>query len=202
MITIYAWNRTKGHAVQCKSAQKGMTLIEVLVSLMVLSIGIMALLATQLRSVTGVREAEVQTIVAQATQNLAEGMLANATLVKGDDKTTKSYADYHNKTESCGDGSVSVALPIVTSGQTSGNEVDTQLKNFACSLRSSLPPDTEFSFRTCYSNDAPKINEERVTVECADNGSQKAYIAVVWKTRPGGASAAGTAFSYQVQVAE
>ena len=59
-----------------KYYQKGFALIEVLVSVVVLVLGILALLATQLRSVSSVRDAETQTIAAQAAQNLIEGMLA------------------------------------------------------------------------------------------------------------------------------
>lgn len=85
-----------------KKAQGGMTLLEVLVSMMVLAIGVLALLATQLRTVSGVREAESQTIVAQAVQNLIEGMLANPTSLtavtdaEGNETgwNNRSYGDY------------------------------------------------------------------------------------------------------------
>ena len=63
-----------------KQQQRGLTLIEVLVSVIVMVLGILALLATQLRTVSGAREAEAQTIVAQATQNRVEGMLTNPIL--------------------------------------------------------------------------------------------------------------------------
>ena len=46
-----------------KTKQSGMTLIEVLVAMFVLALGVLALLAVQLRAVSGVREAESQTIV-------------------------------------------------------------------------------------------------------------------------------------------
>ncbi|MDO5073131.1 type IV pilus biogenesis protein PilI [Neisseria animaloris] len=65
-----------------KREQSGMTLLEVLISMFVLAIGVLALLATQLRTVSSVREAEGQTVVAQAVQNLIEGMMINPTLSK------------------------------------------------------------------------------------------------------------------------
>ena len=65
-----------------KPNQAGMTLIEVLVAMFVLAIGVLALLAIQLRTVSSVREAEGQTIVSQLTQNLVEGMLINPRLVE------------------------------------------------------------------------------------------------------------------------
>ena len=39
-------------------AEQGMTLLEVLVSIIILTLGVLALLATQLKTVSGVREAE------------------------------------------------------------------------------------------------------------------------------------------------
>lgn len=87
--------------------QSGMTLIEVLIAMFVLAIGVLALLAVQLRTVSSVRESENQTTVAQITQNLIEGMLINPTLSekKEVDKITgeetsrykKSYDAYINK---------------------------------------------------------------------------------------------------------
>ena len=81
--------------------QSGMPLIEVLIAMFVLAIGVLALLAVQLRTVSSVRESENQTAVAQITQNLIEGMLINPTLSEETDtageKTTrykKSYDAY------------------------------------------------------------------------------------------------------------
>ena len=73
-----------------------MTLIEVLVAMFVLALGVLALLAVQLRAVSGVREAESQTIVSQIAQNLIEGMVINPTLSSDSATgwTKKSYTDY------------------------------------------------------------------------------------------------------------
>lgn len=68
------------YGIKLIQQQHGATLIEILVSMLMLGLGVLVLLATQLRTVAGVREAENQTIVAQATQNLIEGMLVNPTL--------------------------------------------------------------------------------------------------------------------------
>ncbi|MCI4053936.1 type IV pilus modification protein PilV, partial [Klebsiella pneumoniae] len=72
--------------------QSGMALIEVLVAMLVLTIGILALLSVQLRTVASVREAETQTIVSQITQNLMEGMLMNPTI--DSDSNKKNYNLY------------------------------------------------------------------------------------------------------------
>ena len=76
--------------------QQGFALIEVLISVVVLALGILALLATQLRSVGSVRDAETQSIAAQAAQNLIEGMTANPKLeLINDTKWTKKKYDHY-----------------------------------------------------------------------------------------------------------
>lgn len=79
-------NIIKPKTGRLKKNQRGMTLVEVLVSMFVLAVGVLALLATQLRTVASVQEAESQTVVAQAVQNLMESMLINPTLCSKDDK--------------------------------------------------------------------------------------------------------------------
>ena len=79
--------------------QSGMTLIEVLIAMFVLAIGVLALLAVQLRTVSNVRESENQTTVAQITQNLIEGMLINPTFPgeKEVDKITGEKTPHYKK---------------------------------------------------------------------------------------------------------
>ncbi|OSI23941.1 type IV pilus modification protein PilV [Neisseria dumasiana] len=79
-------NIIKPKGGRLKKSQRGMTLVEVLVSMFVLAVGVLALLATQLRTVASVQEAESQTVVAQVVQNLMESMLINPTLCSKDDK--------------------------------------------------------------------------------------------------------------------
>ena len=61
---------------------QGSTLIEVIVSVILLTLGLLALMASQLRSVSGLTEAENKSLVSQSTEALAESMLMNATLTK------------------------------------------------------------------------------------------------------------------------
>ncbi|CKL10661.1 type IV pilus biogenesis protein PilI [Neisseria meningitidis] len=68
-------NMKNNDCFRLKDSQSGMALIEVLVAMLVLTIGILALLSVQLRTVASVREAETQTIVSQITQNLMEGIV-------------------------------------------------------------------------------------------------------------------------------
>ena len=72
---------------------QGSTLVEVIVSVILLTLGLLALMATQLRSVSGLTEAENKSLVSQSTEALAESMLMNGTLVK-----TSSGNYYHSYT--------------------------------------------------------------------------------------------------------
>ena len=65
---------------QFKYQQQGSTLLEVLVSVFVLGFGLLALVSMQLKTVMTTREAENQTIVAQAADTLIESMLLNPNL--------------------------------------------------------------------------------------------------------------------------
>ena len=84
--------------------QQGSTLIEILVSMFILALGLMALIAMQTRTSIGIKEAENQTIIAQATENLAENMMTNPILdVNTNLETTKSYVHYDASDYECPD---------------------------------------------------------------------------------------------------
>ena len=78
------------------SQQRGATLLEVMISVFIMAFGIMALMLAQIKSLGSVREAEMQTRVAQATQNLAEGMLSNpdVRMVASSPFASVTYSDY------------------------------------------------------------------------------------------------------------
>lgn len=116
-----------------KDSQSGMALIEVLVAMLVLTIGILALLSVQLRTVASVREAETQTIVSQITQNLMERMLMNPTI--DSDSNKKNYNLYmgNHHTLSAVDGDFQVDA-IKTKTQLA----EAQLKRFSYELKKCL----------------------------------------------------------------
>ena len=69
--------RTKKTPVLKTQLARGSTLLEVLISVFIMAFGIMALMLAQLKSVGNVREAETQTRVAQAVQNLSPDVINN-----------------------------------------------------------------------------------------------------------------------------
>ncbi len=127
-----------------KNPQSGMALIEVLVAMLVLTIGILALLSVQLRTVASVREAETQTIVSQITQNLMEGMLMNPTI--DSDSNKKNYNLYmgNHHTLSAVDGDF--AVDAVKSKK---DLAKAQLDRFGYELKNALPDAAAIYYAIC-----------------------------------------------------
>ena len=165
--------------------QQGFALIEVLISVVVLALGILALLATQLRSVGSVREAETQTIAAQAAQNLIEGMTANPQLeLTGRDGvwTKKKYDHYLN---------VAAPNPVTDAN----GDYDTtnlalkQLKEFNDELDASKLGDMNVRTTVCKTKDLKTaITIDPDTGEVSDwgcdNSAGKVAIKIAWLVQP------------------
>ena len=167
--------------------QQGFALIEVLISVVVLALGILALLATQLRSVGSVREAETQTIAAQAAQNLIEGMTANPKLELADAKWTRKKYDHYD-----------VEDPLPDAERDSNDSYDTtnlalkQLKEFNAELNASKLGDMNVRARVCKVknlNKAITINPntgevgDKAAWGCDDDGKMMA-IKIAWLVQP------------------
>lgn len=120
---------------------QGATLLEVLVSVFIMAFGIMALMLAQLKSVGSIREAEMQTRVAQAAQNLAEGMLSNPDVrVKIEDAT--QYTAYVKSANLNLAGSVGIT-------QCNGTRISVitcHHNNFEADLRRALPGASAISY--------------------------------------------------------
>ena len=159
-----------------KNPQSGMTLIEVLVAMFVLTIGILALLSVQLRTVTSVREAEIQTIVSQITQNLMEGMLINPTI--GSDSGKKAYTLYMKKgVSSANDGEFTIDA-IKTKEQLA----EAQLKRFSYELKNALPDAANIYYAVCKdsSGAAPTLSGKGFSSNCDNKANGDTLIKVLW----------------------
>ena len=159
-----------------KNPQTGMTLIEVLVAMFVLTIGILALLSVQLRTVTSVREAEAQTIVSQITQNLMEGMLINPTI--GSDTGKKAYTLYMKKgVSSTNDGEFTIDA-IKTKEQLA----EAQLKRFSYELKNALPDAANIYYAVCKdsSGAAPTLSGKGFSSNCDNKANGDTLIKVLW----------------------
>lgn len=159
-----------------KNPQSGMALIEVLVAMLVLTIGILALLSVQLRTVASVREAETQTIVSQITQNLMEGMLMNPTI--DSDSNKKNYNLYMgNHTLSAVDGDFAIDAM-----KTKGQLAEAQLKRFSYELKNALPDAAAIHYTVCKdsSGNAPTLSGSTFSQNCDGSANGDTLIKVLW----------------------
>lgn len=161
-----------------KDSQSGMALIEVLVAMLVLTIGILALLSVQLRTVASVREAETQTIVSQITQNLMEGMLMNPTI--DSDSNKKNYnlymGNYHTLSVVDGDFQVGVI-------KTKTQLAEAQLKRFSYELKNALPDAAAIHYAVCKDSlgAAPTLSAgSTFSQNCDGSANGDTLIKVLW----------------------
>ncbi|ENW6434271.1 type IV pilus modification protein PilV [Neisseria gonorrhoeae] len=163
--------------LRLKNPQSGMALIEVLVAMLVLTIGILALLSVQLRTVASVREAETQTIVSQITQNLMEGMLMNPTI--DSDSNKKNYNLYmRNSILSAVDGDFKVDAV-----KSKVQLADEQLKRFSYELKNALPDAVGIHYAVCKdsSGEEPTLSDSGVfSSNCDNKANGDTLIKVLW----------------------
>ncbi len=164
--------------------QLGMTLIEVLIAMFVLAIGVLALLAVQLRTVSNVRESENQTTVAQITQNLIEGMLINPTLSEetdtAGDKTSrykKSYDAYI--TSSSEQLKESKQTNEFKDKMTKAQLAQAQIAQFKADLAKALPEAQVFSTICKDSSGAEPTYEKGFNAKC-DGKGDTTIVKVLW----------------------
>ncbi|HFA7390154.1 TPA: type IV pilus modification protein PilV [Neisseria gonorrhoeae] len=164
--------------LRLKNPQSGMALIEVLVAMLVLTIGILALLSVQLRTVASVREAETQTIVSQITQNLMEGMLMNPTI--DSDSNKKNYNLYtrpYIPTPSGGD------FKLNNNNLISKKDLaKAQLDRFDYELRNALPDAVAIHYAVCKdsSGGAPTLSGGTFSPNCDNKANGDTLIKVLW----------------------
>lgn len=161
-----------------KNPQSGMALIEVLVAMLVLTIGILALLSVQLRTVASVREAETQTIVSQITQSLMEGMLMNPTI--DSDSNKKNYNLYmgNHHTLSAVDGDF--AVDAVKSKK---DLAKAQLDRFGYELKNALQDAAAIYYAVCKdsSGAAPTLSAgSTFSSNCDNKANGDTLIKVLW----------------------
>ena len=164
--------------------QSGMTLIEVLIAMFVLAIGVLALLAVQLRTVSNVRESENQTTVAQITQNLIEGMLINPTLSEetdtAGDKTSrykKSYDAYiTSSSEQLKDSKQTTEFK---DKMTKAQLAQAQIAQFKADLAKALPEAQVFSTICKDSSGAEPTYENGFNAKC-DGKGDTTIVKVLW----------------------
>lgn len=159
-----------------KKTQHGSTLIEVIVSIFVLTFGILVLMVAQLRSLASVQEAGNQTVVSQAAQTLMEGMLVNPTVsIEGEGDNKRQVKKYDLYTVASGKVNCSTqtnannAASNVYNQNTVLSKADlarAQLKQFSSALCDRLP------------------NAQSITAQVTkENNSDQYRIHVAWSMK-------------------
>lgn len=162
--------------LRLKNPQSGMALIEVLVAMLVLTIGILALLSVQLRTVASVREAETQTIVSQITQNLMEEMLINPTIDSDSNKKNYNlYTEPYTPTFS----DVNFKFNNLISKT---DLAKTQLDRFGYELKQALPDAVAIHYAVCKdsSGGAPTLSGNTFSSNCDKKANGDTLIKVLW----------------------
>ncbi|HGO6504433.1 TPA: type IV pilus modification protein PilV [Neisseria gonorrhoeae] len=162
--------------LRLKNPQSGMALIEVLVAMLVLTIGILALLSVQLRTVASVREAETQTIVSQITQNLMEGMLINPTIDSDSNKKNYNlYTGSYAPTSSDGDFKLNNLISKTDLAKA-------QLDRFGYELKQALPDAVAIRYAVCKdsSGGAPTLSGDTFSSNCDKKANGDTLIKVLW----------------------
>lgn len=162
--------------LRLKNPQSGMALIEVLVAMLVLTIGILALLSVQLRTVASVREAETQTIVSQITQNLMEGMLINPTIDSDSNKKNYNlYTGSYAPTSSDGDFKLNNLISKTDLAKA-------QLDRFGYELKQALPDAVDIRYAVCKdsSGGAPTLSGNTFSSNCDKKANGDTLIKVLW----------------------
>ena len=163
--------------------QSGMTLIEVLIAMFVLAIGVLALLAVQLRTVSSVRESENQTTVAQITQNLIEGMLINPTLSEETDTAGEKTSHYKKSYEAYLTPELEELKGSKQTAEFEANMDKTQLAQaqiaqFKADLTKALP-EAQFFFTICKDSSGAEPTYKDKDKKCDDKGDTT-IVKVLW----------------------
>ena len=159
---------------------QGSTLVEVIVSVILLTLGLLALMATQLRSVSGLTEAENKSLVSQSTEALAESMLMNGTLVKtSSGNYYHSYASYLTPPVPI-TGNITPFSPTTNTEYTKASIADEYKKQFESELYENLiKPESSTVSSVIYTLDSSGKN---MITNCQSGGTYTT-IKVVWRSK-------------------
>ena len=170
---------------------QGSTLVEVIVSVILLTLGLLALMATQLRSVSGLTEAENKSLVSQSTEALAESMLMNGTLVKtSSGNYYHSYASYLTPPVPI-TGNITLFSPTTNTEYTKASIADEYKKQFESELYENLiKPESSTVSSVIYTICLDKEKPEQPTLDSSgknmitncQSGGTYTTIKVVWRS--------------------
>lgn len=164
-------------------AQRGFSLLEVLIAMFVLLVGLLALAGQQVRTLALTRDAELRTLVALQAESLAEAMRANPRRsVAGDGTTTLSWEHYVESGYDSHDGSSPVSTCRNAAGCSQQDLAALDLWSFRSGLAGSLGAGKVFKATVCRGSSAPTLADAGCT------GRGPLSIRVAWSSRLEGKS--------------
>lgn len=188
------------HQIMQKQSVQGATLIEVLISVFLLTFGILGLMAAQLRSVSAVSESESRSIAAQAAENLAEAMQANPRLNAKGERDYTDYMSIPNTMKAANTQSTCTSTPPATiaanstsacqlgsNGITKQQLATAQLGEFQHILQQ-MPNAVQITYTVCLDNPKNVKAATLTTGHCAETSTtapkadRVPVIKVVWTT--------------------
>ena len=193
---------------------QGATIVEVMISVFLLTFGVLALMAAQIRSVANVNEAEHQSVVAQATEALAEAMRINPTLTKKDHSYIRQYDEYimsaakapGNSASAASNPSAATVKDIQTTTALDKSALaKAHIDEFESILSQQLPNSSKVYYIICKDSSSPKDptldSTNNMSANCDDKGT-RATIKVVWLMGGNSATDTTNVYSYVLQVAD
>lgn len=210
----------KTEKILFQSIARGATILEVMISVLLLTFGVLALMAAQLRSVASLSEAENRSIVSQAAEALAEGMQANSSLEKVGSSYGRTYTAYYSGSTSKRTGSVmtvgddsqkaTVQTGLSGVGLTKEKVADQHIAEFEYVLKTQLTNVNTLGYVICRDKTEPEAatydNNGQFKENCtpADNDTDTHVIKVVWRMGNGKNDSSNdnntTAYSYMLKV--
>ena len=197
-----------------QSIARGATILEVMISVLLLTFGVLALMAAQLRSVASLSEAENRSIVSQAAEALAEGMQANSSLEKVGNSYGRTYTAYYGRPASVitiGDDSqkATVQNGLSGTGLTKKQVADQHIAEFQYVLKTQLTNVNTLGYVICRDKAKPEAatyDNGQFKDNCAPakNDTDTHVIKVVWRMGNGKNDSSNdnntTAYSYMLKV--
>lgn len=197
-----------------QSIARGATILEVMISVLLLTFGVLALMAAQLRSVASLSEAENRSIVSQAAEALAEGMQANSSLEKVGNSYGRTYTAYYSGSTSVmtvGDDSqkATVQNGLSGTGLTKKQVADQHIAEFEYVLKTQLTNVNTLGYVICRDKTKPEAatyDNGQFEGNCvpANNDTDTHVIKVVWRMGNGKNDSSNdnntTAYSYMLEV--
>ena len=204
----------KTEKILFQSIAHGATILEVMISVLLLTFGVLALMAAQLRSVASLSEAENRSIVSQAAEALAEGMQANSSLEKVGSSYGRTYTAYYDRPDgvvTIGDDShkATVQNGLSGTGLTKKQVADQHFAEFEYVLKTQLTNVNTLGYQICRDKakpEAPTINNGQFEGNCAPakNDTDTHVIKVAWRMGNGKNDSSNdnntTAYSYMLEV--